>query len=123
MKITANFSMSEFECKSGAQMPLPVQKNIIKLAQNLQVLRDHLKASISINSGYRSPSHNRAIKGATNSQHLFGLGADIVVAGHTPKQVFDAIELLISEGKMTQGGLKAYRTWVHYDCREHRARW
>jgi hypothetical protein len=41
----------------------------------------------------------------------------------TPKQVANTIEKLISEGKMKQGGLKAYGSFTHYDCRGVRARW
>jgi uncharacterized protein YcbK (DUF882 family) len=122
-KISENFRLQEFDSSCGREMPLKVQKNVIQLGQNLQVLRDYLKASITINSGYRSPQLNRKIKGATRSQHLLGTAADIVVRGHTPKQVADAIELLISQGKMREGGLKAYGTFTHYDIRGTKARW
>jgi len=122
-KISENFRLQEFDSSCGREMPLKVQKNVIQLGQNLQVLRDYLKASITINSGYRSPQLNRKIKGATRSQHLLGTAADIVVRGHTPKQVANAIELLISQGKMREGGLKAYGTFTHYDIRGTKARW
>lgn len=122
-KISENFRLQEFDSSCGREMPLEVQKNVIQLGQNLQVLRDYLKSSITINSGYRSPQLNRKIKGATRSQHLLGTAADIVVKGHTPKQVADAIELLISQGKMREGGLKAYDTFTHYDIRGTKARW
>jgi uncharacterized protein YcbK (DUF882 family) len=122
-KISENFRLQEFESSCGREMPLEVQKNVIQLGQNLQVLRDYLKASITINSGYRSPERNKKIKGATRSQHLLGTAADLVVKGHTPKQVADAIELLISQGKMREGGLKAYGTFTHYDIRGTKARW
>jgi uncharacterized protein YcbK (DUF882 family) len=123
MKLTANFNLSEFQCKSGAPMPSNVVTRVQELANNLQVLRDELGASISINSGYRSPAHNAAIGGATASRHVVGDGADIRVRGFTPRQVAAKIEELIAAGKMKQGGLKAYSTWVHYDCRGVRARW
>jgi uncharacterized protein YcbK (DUF882 family) len=122
-KISENFRLQEFDSSCGREMPLEAQKNVIQLGQNLQVLRDYLGASITINSGYRSPQLNRKIKGATRSQHLLGTAADIVVKGHTPKQVADAIELLISQGKMREGGLKAYGTFTHYDIRGIKARW
>jgi uncharacterized protein YcbK (DUF882 family) len=122
-KISENFRLQEFDSSCGREMPLEVQKNVIQLGQNLQVLRDYLGASITINSGYRSPERNKKIKGATRSQHLLGTAADIVVKGHTPKQVADDIELLISQGKMREGGLKAYGTFTHYDIRGTKARW
>jgi len=122
MKLTENFSKSEFDSKDGAAMPLEVLQNIKELANNLQVLRDHLGKSISINSGYRSPSHNKKI-GAKASQHLLGTAADIVVKGMPPSEVAKAIVQLIGEGKMKEGGLKAYATFTHYDIRGTKARW
>ena len=58
MKLTKNFSKREFDSKDGYVMPLEVFKNVQKLAENLQVLRDELQAPITINSGYRSLKHN-----------------------------------------------------------------
>jgi len=122
MKLTENFYLSEFESKDGAEMPQEVLINITKLACNLQRLRDTLNRPIRINSGYRSPSHNEAI-GVKNSQHTKGKAADIVVEGLSPKRVKRAIESLILEGEMLQGGIGLYDTFVHYDIRKERARW
>ena len=121
--MTKNFKLEEFACKSGAPMPLSVRANVERLAKNLQVLRDELGKSITITSGYRSPEHNRKIGGAQFSRHVVGDGADFKVAGMKPKEVAEVIERLILEGKMEQGGLKAYATWVHYDCAGTKRRW
>jgi uncharacterized protein YcbK (DUF882 family) len=123
MKLSNNFQLSEFASKCGRPTPLEVVARLRVLAQNLQVLRDEVKRPIRINSGYRSPQHNRAIKGATKSRHVVGDAADIVVTGMTANEVAATIERLISEGRMMQGGLKAYATFTHYDCRNVRARW
>lgn len=123
MKLTNNFNLSEFRSKDGAEFPANVIINIRELATNLQVLRDHLGVSISISSAYRSPAHNAKIGGAKNSKHITGMASDIKVRGLTPLQVFNEIELLIRQGRMKQGGLKAYATFVHYDIRGTRARW
>lgn len=123
MKLTQNFSKEEFDCKSGEEMPESILNRIKILANNLQVLRDYLGVPISINSGYRSPEHNKKIKGATKSQHLLGNAADIVAEGKSPKEVFNAIEHLQNEGKMLIGGLHAYDTFTHYDIRGYLARW
>ena len=123
MRITENFRLSEFDCKDGSELPTALLPNVLDLADNLQVLRDYLGVPISINSAYRSLDYNREIGGATNSQHLLAKAADIVIESKNPKQVADIIEHLISEGKMTQGGLKAYDTFTHYDIRGHKARW
>ena len=123
MRITENFSLSEFDCKDGSELPTALLPNVLDLADNLQVLRDYLGVPISINSAYRSLEHNRKIGGSTSSQHLLAKAADIVVKSKTPEQVANIIKFLISEGKMTQGGLKAYDTFTHYDIRGHKARW
>jgi uncharacterized protein YcbK (DUF882 family) len=122
MKITANFSMGEFNTRN-AILTDSVKANIITLAKNLQVLRDEVKRPITISSGYRSPEHNASVGGAKNSRHLVGDAADIKVDGMTPREVADVIERLIKDGRMLQGGLGVYRTWVHFDCRGTKARW
>ena len=123
MRLTKNFSLSEFDCKDGTEMPSELLTNVLELAENLQVLRDFVGVPIRINSAYRSLQHNSKIGGSTNSQHLFGKAADIVVKGKTPSQVATMIKLLILEGKMKQGGIGVYDNFTHYDIRGHKARW
>jgi uncharacterized protein YcbK (DUF882 family) len=123
MQITENFNLNEFNSKCGRPMPANVRANIIELAKNLQVLRDEVKAPITITSGYRSPERNAKIKGAKNSQHVQGTAVDLKVQGLTPKEVAPIIEKLIKDGKMKQGGIGVYSNWIHYDIRGTKARW
>src|SRR5690606_11161418 len=125
MKLTKNFDSTEFDSKDGAGMPAEVLCNVRKVAENLQELRDELKAPITINSGYRSPAHNKKVGGAAGSTHLTGEGADIVVKGFSPAEVYQTIERLQAEGRMEQGGLHAYATFTHYDIgyNNRRRRW
>lgn len=123
MRLSENFYLNEFECKSGAAMPENVLINIKTLAIQLQVLRNALNASILVTSGYRSPEHNKKVGGSPKSQHVEGTAADIKVSGYTPKQVAAKIEELIEKGEMKQGGIGIYSTWVHYDFRGTKARW
>lgn len=123
MKLTANFSKSEFDCKSGADMPQGVLNNVQKLANQLQIIRNRVNAPVKINSGYRSPEHNSKVGGVRTSQHLFGRAADIVIEGYTPDEVADLIEELIESGDILQGGLGRYNTFTHYDIRKTKARW
>jgi uncharacterized protein YcbK (DUF882 family) len=122
-KLTNNFTLEEFNSKCGRDIPNNVLPNILQLAKNLQVLRDAIGKSISITSGYRSPQHNKKIGGAKDSQHVKGMAADIKVSGMTPKEVALVIEGLIEQGKMKQGGIGIYPSWVHYDIRGTKARW
>jgi uncharacterized protein YcbK (DUF882 family) len=100
-----------------------VFQNIFALAKNLQVLRDEVGKPIKITSGYRSPEHNAKVGGVKSSKHITGEAADFKIAGMTPKQVAAVIEKLIAAGKMEEGGIGIYSTWVHYDHRNVKARW
>lgn len=123
MKLSNNFSLSEFESNDGAETPLDVISNLKDLAGSLQVLRDILGESIYINSGYRSPSHNKSIGGVKGSQHTLGKAGDLRVKGMRPNELHAVISNLIKEGKMLEGGLGLYSTFVHYDIRGTKARW
>ena len=123
MRLTKNFNLSEFDCKDGTEMPSELLANVLELAENLQVLRDFVGVPIKINSSYRSLSHNANIGGSKSSQHLFAKAADIVIESKSPEQVANIIKVLISEGKMKQGGIGVYNTFTHYDIRGHKARW
>lgn len=123
MRLTKNFDLREFQSRDGAPMPIEVLENITKLAQALQVIREHVGQPITITSGYRSPDHNRRVGGAPRSTHVSGKGADFRARDITPKDLAAEIEKLVEEGRIPLGGLKAYKTWVHYDIRGTRARW
>ena len=121
--MTKNFKIKEFECKGGCDMPLEVYENIIKLASQLQFLRDYTGRPITINSAYRCPEHNAKVGGSRTSQHLLGKAADITIQSLKPVEVYALIEELIDMGHMLQGGLGLYDTFVHYDIRKTKARW
>lgn len=124
LKLSENFNIEEFDCKDGTPVPKNLECNVIMLANNLQVLRDHLKEPVFITgSGYRTPSHNKAVGGANESEHLKANAADINVKSKSPRQLATVIEKLIASGKMEQGGIGVYKGFVHYDRRGNKARW
>ena len=123
MKLTANFSLSEFKCKDGTDVPTELMPNVKKLANELQKLRDLLDEPIYINSGYRAPSYNKKIGGARNSFHVQAKAADIVVKSLSPKQLHSKIEYFISQGVLNFKGIGLYSTFVHVDVRDKKARW
>lgn len=51
-------------------------ENILKLARELDKIRANV-GSIHVTSWYRPPAINAEVGGATNSQHIYGLAADI----------------------------------------------
>lgn len=123
MQLTKNFKLEEFQCHDGVCPEGDLLENIQELAENLQVLRDHIKKPIRVISGYRHPEYNKKIGGAKKSQHMLARAADIKVSGMAPSEVHATILKLIKAGEMKQGGLGKYSTFVHYDTRGTAARW
>ena len=131
--MTENFKKEEFDSNCGCEMPINVYHNIVKVANQLQVLRNEIQKPIKVNSAYRSECWNAKIGGAhkidkkgnriETSQHVFGRAADIAVKGMTPVEVAEVIERLISNGDMLQGAIGIYSSFVHYDIRGQRTRW
>lgn len=73
--ISAHFTLGEFASKDGADLV----KYSTELLGKLEELRGYGGFTITVNSGYRTASHNRAVGGASRSQHVNGTAADITV--------------------------------------------
>jgi uncharacterized protein YcbK (DUF882 family) len=122
-QLTKNFSIYEFACHDGTDVPWSLVDNVTELAKNLQVLRDELGEPVKILSGFRNPTYNAKIGGEDHSFHMKAMAGDLTVKSLTPKQLHTKIESLIAAGKMKQGGLGLYNGFVHYDVRGVKARW
>ena len=83
-KLSINFRVREFACNDGSDT---IKIDLDNVAQ-LQKIRDHFGAAITITSGYRTKSYNAKIGGAKESYHTFGKAADIVVKGVDPLKVY-----------------------------------
>ena len=83
MNIT-NFTFKELvKTDTGLDnMPndMNVIKNLTRLAQFLQSIRNELHLPIVVTSGYRSKEVNEAVGGVLSSYHVKGLAADIKCA-------------------------------------------
>lgn len=115
MRVSKYFNREEFDCRDGTPVPTCYVENVVNLANQLDIIREELGKPLFILSGYRTPKYNRAVGGATKSQHLQAKASDLMTKYHTPKQIHAAIEKLIREGKVKNGGLGLYKTFVHYD--------
>lgn len=122
-QLSANFHIREFKCKDGTKVPIELEANVKLLAEQLQALRDHIGIPIHLNSAYRTEAYNASIGGSPKSQHKLAKAADMVTQKYSPKQLANIIKKLIKEGKMMQGGVGLYLSFVHYDIRGTEARW
>ena len=112
-KVGPHFKAKEFQCKDKTE-ELLVAADLMYI---LEKIRSHFNAPVIINSGYRTPSWNSKVNGAPNSYHCKGMAADIVVKGHSSKEVAKYADSI-----MEQGGIIKYTNFVYVDVREKRYR-
>ena len=94
--LTANFTLEELTFSQTAarlgivNSPDAQQIDALKnLCVNvLQPLRDALGETITVSSGFRCPALNRAVSGASDSQHLLGQAADLQCFTLAPAEFF-----------------------------------
>ncbi|WP_303909453.1 D-Ala-D-Ala carboxypeptidase family metallohydrolase [Thiohalomonas denitrificans] len=118
-QLTKNFHLDEFlrsqtAVRHGIDMRVaeggPVYSNLRRLCVLvLQPLRDAL-GPVTVTSGYRPPALNRKIGGARNSQHRYGLAADIVVSGYTSLEV---ARWLRDHGQAHDQLIHEFGEWAH----------
>ena len=70
--MSEHFQPKEFASKDGRPSPYPlvVQEGLYQL---LEEIRYEFGKPIIVNSGYRSPEHNKSVGGAKNSYHVKGM--------------------------------------------------
>jgi uncharacterized protein YcbK (DUF882 family) len=121
MRLSPNFDSVEFRCPCSdcSHSEDPDKFPHPELVRILQWLRTRTGNSIHISSGWRCVEHNRNVGGAEESQHLLGTAADISVIGMSPKEVHSILTGLCPDSC----GIGLYKTFVHFDVRETKARW
>lgn len=115
IQLSTNFKVNEMACKDGSDV-IFVSPELVDI---LQKIRDHFKSPVTITSGYRTPTYNKKVGGATYSQHTYGTAADIKVKGIKPKAVAQFVETLMPN----KGGIGIYSNFTHVDVREEKSRW
>ena len=119
-QLSKNFKSSEFDCHgSGCCLLTTIDDELVKY---LQLIRDYFNKPVNISSGYRCPTHNKNIGGATGSRHSKGQAADIYINGVAPIEIAKYAE---SIGVL---GIGLYETnadghFVHIDTRDTKSFW
>lgn len=115
VKLSDNFISTEFDCHGSGCCSTTLIDNC--LVGYLQQIREHFRKPITITSGYRCATHNANVGGASQSYHMRGQAADIVVAGITPVQVASYAESIGVKG------IGLYDSFTHIDTRTNKSFW
>lgn len=118
-KLSTNFKASEFDCKCNGSCSNTFVDE--KLVDYLQKIRSHFGKSVTINSAYRCAKHNKAVGGASSSNHTKGMAADIVVSGVKPAEVAKYAESIGVLGIGLYEGKDG--NFVHVDTRTSKSFW
>lgn len=124
MRLTRNFSSKEFDCADGAPYPKKWLKSRLKpLCLALEKIRALTDKPLTIHSGFRTAKYNRKVGGKPSSKHLTGQGCDFSLSDMTIPDLYKAVEKLIQDDIIHEGGLGFYPAHCHYDIRGKKARW
>jgi hypothetical protein len=118
IKVSKNFSLSEFRPKSSAYDGLRLAVDLVEL---LERIRAAAGGPIQITSGYRPPAYNQSVGGESSSFHLDGWAADIYAPHLTVMQLHTVCQRVVGEF----GGVGYYpsKGFCHVDVRGYGARW
>ena len=137
VQLSDHFWLSEFMSRDGSAMPWWAIARLRRLCvETLEPIRAAVGVPVGITSGYRSPAHNTAKRGAPLSRHTvdaaghdaldrFGRpdAADIYAPGVPTDRLYWVIRDLMADGDIPMGGVGWYPGWVHVDQRGEPARW
>ena len=113
-----NFKMSELIYSEVAKrnkinnMPdIKALDNLLELLiYCLQPIRSLINKPIYITSGYRCAKLNKLVKGAINSQHLFGCAVDFKVDSMKPSEIINIIK---NSDIVFDQLINEYDLWTH----------
>lgn len=116
-KISEYFTVWEVTKSDPRRIPRSgseVEREIFKLAIELDKIRKEWGSPILISSWYRPPAVNQAVGGVSNSQHIYGRAADIRPVDRTSLLTFQTFIDQHWHGALGYGAVKGF---VHVDTR------
>lgn len=127
MRLSENFTLEEM-MKSTVAKRLKIDNtpskdiisNLQQLATNvLQPIREHFKLPVTITSGYRCSKLNKAVGGATTSQHTAGKAVDFTIKGISIEDIFQWCKKNLKEYDQL---IQEKGQWVHISYNKGRNR-
>ncbi|CAO5072824.1 Peptidase M15A C-terminal domain-containing protein [Microcystis aeruginosa] len=116
-KISKYFTVWEVTKNDPRRVPQvgsEVEREILKLAGELDKIREEWGYPILVTSWYRPPNVNRAVGGASGSQHVYGRAADIRPVNSDSLAKFQS---WLDQNWFGALGYGARRGFVHIDTR------
>jgi zinc D-Ala-D-Ala carboxypeptidase len=102
------FTYSEFDSPDSIDSGSNMDESFLRM---LDSAREAAGTPFRINSGFRTPKHNKKVGGSENSSHLRGFAADIHVASNSTRYVI--LEALLNVGFNRIG---IADTFIHVDA-------
>jgi uncharacterized protein YcbK (DUF882 family) len=147
LPVSKHFKLSDFLTRDGQETwpryaaisPRLLDKLELVLAELARQRGDSARVglSVSVHSGYRTPSYNLINRFADDSRHQYGDAADVAIDANgdgrysvaDSRLVALAVESVERDHPELVGGMglyagpKYHTPYVHIDARGHRARW
>lgn len=110
-------STAEKEGINNTPQEEKIIKNINRLIDFLDLLREKWGSAIRVGSGYRCPQLNEEVGGSTTSVHMLGLAADLTPKNGKTTEFFEFVKKYLLENNIPFDQLideySGKRHWVH----------
>jgi zinc D-Ala-D-Ala carboxypeptidase len=103
------FKIEEFKCKCGCDA-IRISPFLL---EKIDIARGKAGIPFKVTSGYRCKNHNRAVGGASDSQHVKGTAVDIACSNSADRAII--IKALLDSGFT---GIGIAKHFVHGDIRD-----
>ncbi|WP_333896260.1 D-Ala-D-Ala carboxypeptidase family metallohydrolase [Brevundimonas aurantiaca] len=106
-----HFSAKELSCKCGGRYCRGQYFHNPDFLDGLEAVRGDMGRPLVLTSGRRCERHNKAVDGASRSQHTIAIAGDVSLMGH------DAVALARSAIRAGFRGVGFGRSFLHLDWR------